>query len=90
MDRPFQVVVASTGESFEVPVGDTILEVLRDHGYELDSSCELGACGTCVVGVLEGEPDHRDSLLTEAERASNETMFICVSRSIGPALTLDL
>jgi ferredoxin len=90
VDRPFQVVVASTGESFEVPVGDTILEVLRDHGYELDSSCELGACGTCVVGVLEGEPDHRDRVLTPKAQREGHLIEICVSRCRGDRLVLDI
>jgi ferredoxin len=59
-------------------------------GVSVLSSCREGTCGTCETDVLEGAPEHRDSLLTEAERQSSETMFICVSRCLGPRLTLDL
>jgi ferredoxin len=90
VDHPFQVVVASTGESFEVPVGETILDVLRDHGYEVDSSCEQGICGTCVVGVLEGEPDHRDRVLTPRAQREGQLITVCISRCRGTKLVLDL
>jgi ferredoxin len=90
VDHPFEVVIASTGESVTVPDGGNILEVLRDHGYELDSSCESGICGTCVVGVLEGEPDHRDRVLTPRAQREGRLIAICVSRCRGDRLVLDL
>jgi ferredoxin-NADP reductase len=54
------------------------------------SSCRRGLCGTCEVTVLDGRPDHRDSLLDDDERAGGDSMFICVSRSAGGRLVLDL
>ncbi len=54
------------------------------------SSCREGTCGTCETGVLGGEPDHRDSLLSDDERAAGEVMMVCVSRSRSPRLVLDL
>jgi tetrachlorobenzoquinone reductase len=63
---------------------------LLDHGIEADYSCQDGVCGTCEVKVVSGVPDHRDSLLSKAERESNKTMMICVSRCVGDHLTLDL
>jgi ferredoxin len=54
------------------------------------SSCLEGVCGTCETAVLEGIPDHRDSLLSEDEREANEYMMVCVSRSKSDRLVLDL
>jgi ferredoxin-NADP reductase len=86
----FDVVLARSGLTVTVPQHCSILEMVERAGVSVLYSCREGTCGTCETDVLEGEPDHRDSLLTAAERAGNETMFICVSRSIGPTLTLDL
>jgi ferredoxin len=52
--------------------------------------CVDGLCGTCETRVLDGEPDHRDALLNADERASGDTMLICVSRARTPRLVLDL
>jgi ferredoxin-NADP reductase len=86
----FEVVLARSGLTLSVPPTCSILEAVEKAGVNVLYSCREGTCGTCETDVLEGEPEHRDSLLTEEERASNETMFICVSRSLGPRLTLDL
>ena len=59
-------------------------------GVEVLSSCREGTCGTCETAVLDGTPDHRDSLLTDEERAADDTMIICVSRCRGKRLVLDL
>ncbi|MGW1916747.1 2Fe-2S iron-sulfur cluster-binding protein [Streptomyces sp. NPDC002076] len=63
---------------------------VRRAGAEVLSSCEQGTCGTCLTPVLEGQPDHRDSVLADHERAANDCMFVCVSRSRGDRLVLDL
>jgi ferredoxin-NADP reductase len=86
----FDVVLARSGKTVTVDAGHSILEALEFAGVNVLSSCREGTCGTCETDVLGGEPDHRDSLLTAAERESNETMFICVSRCRGARLTLDL
>ncbi len=67
-----------------------MLDAVRAAGAEVLWSCGEGTCGTCETDVLEGTPDHRDSVLTEAERAAGETMLICVSRCRGRRLVLDL
>jgi ferredoxin-NADP reductase len=86
----FVVILASTGR--EVPVGtdESILSALRDAGLSLESECEEGVCGTCAVRVLAGTPDHRDHYLTDAERAANDVILPCISRSQSLSLTLDL
>jgi ferredoxin-NADP reductase len=86
----FEVELAASGFSVTVPEDKSILEAVEDAGVPVLFSCQEGTCGTCETPVLDGVPDHRDSLLTDAERAANDTMMICVSRSCGARLVLDL
>jgi phthalate 4,5-dioxygenase reductase subunit len=86
-DKPFTVRLAGSGEVVAVPVGTTILEALRANGHTVPSSCESGTCGTCRTTLLAGEADHRDLVLTEAERATN--IMVCVSRARSGELVLD-
>jgi len=86
----FEVELAKSGKTLVVPPGKSILEVLEDSGEMVLSSCQEGTCGTCETGVLAGVPDHRDSVLTAEEQAAADTMMICVSRSSGERLVLDL
>ena len=73
-----------------MPAGKTILEVMRDAGLTVPSSCEQGACGTCLTGVIEGEVDHQDVYLNRSEKASNTCMMTCVSRAKSARLVLDI
>lgn len=68
----------------------TLLQAIRDAGVEIESDCEEGYCGTCETGVLDGVPDHRDVVLSKAERAGGRTFMPCVSRACGRKLVLDL
>jgi ferredoxin-NADP reductase len=95
IDRPsgsFEVELAGSGAVLTVPADRSVLDVVEEAGVPVLSSCREGTCGTCETGVLDGEVDHRDSLLTGDEQAANDTMFICVSRAAGscPRLVLDL
>lgn len=87
-DRPFRIRLAKSGEEYEVPAGETIVEVLRHHGIVVRTSCELGYCGTCLTPYLAGEPDHRDQVLEEGGR--RRYVLICCSRAKSPVLELDL
>lgn len=89
-DTEFEVVLARSGHTVAVPPGVSVLDSVRGTGVEVLYSCTEGTCGTCETDVVEGEPDHRDSVLTDAERAAGETMLICVSRCRGRRLVLDL
>jgi len=71
-----------------VPVGQTILEVLRAHGHDISFSCESGSCGSCKTKLVSGDVDHRDLVLADYEKASQ--IMICVSRAMGGELVLDL
>jgi ferredoxin len=86
----FTVVLAKSGREFVIAPGETILQTLRQAGVSVISSCEQGVCGACETRVIEGIPDHRDILLTPAEKASNQTMMICCSGSLTERLVLDL
>ena len=87
---PFEVELARSGRTVLVPQGKSILETLENAGLAVLSSCREGTCGTCETAVLDGVPDHRDSLLTPAERDTGDVMMICVSRARDGRLVLDL
>jgi ferredoxin-NADP reductase len=86
----FEIELAASGKTLTVPPDMSIMQVVRDAGITVASSCQEGTCGTCETPVLEGSVDHRDSLLTPEEQAANDTMLICVSRAACPRLVLDL
>lgn len=86
----FTVALARRGTEVFVPEGSTILDVLLDEGLDLPFSCQQGLCGSCRTRVLEGDPDHRDEILTGTERAAGNTMMICCSGAKGRRLVLDL
>jgi ferredoxin-NADP reductase/nitrite reductase/ring-hydroxylating ferredoxin subunit len=86
----FTVELARSALSLEVPAGKSIIEVMRENGVDTPTSCEQGACGTCLTRVLEGEPDHQDVYLNASERKSNAAMLTCVSRAKSSRLVLDI
>ena len=87
---PFQVHAARSGITETVDPGESIIVALRRGGVDILSSCAQGVCGTCETAVLEGSPDHRDTLLDDRERAEGTCMFPCVSRCLGDRIVLDL
>ena len=88
--RPFDVVLARRGLTLHVPSGRQILDVLDENNIAVPWACSQGVCGTCVTAVLEGEPDHRDAVLSAEERAANCSMCLCVSRAKSERIVLDL
>ncbi len=86
----FEVVLERSGRTLTVPGDVSVLDTVRAAGVEVLFSCTEGTCGTCETDVLDGTPDHRDSVLTDEEREAGETMLICVSRCLGKRLVLDL
>ncbi|HEU5478929.1 MAG TPA: PDR/VanB family oxidoreductase [Candidatus Tumulicola sp.] len=89
-DQQFEVELARSRKTLTVLPGTSILHTIEAAGVFVLSSCQEGTCGTCETDVLEGTPDHRDCVLTEAERAAGDIMMICVSRSRSSRLVLDL
>jgi vanillate O-demethylase ferredoxin subunit len=89
-DSEFEVRIASSGQVITIPPDSSVLQVLARHGIEIPVSCEAGVCGTCITRVLEGEPDHRDVYMTDAEHAANDQFTPCCSRAKSKRLILDL
>jgi ferredoxin-NADP reductase len=86
----FNVRVASTGAAVQVGAEETLLSALQRADIWPPYSCRQGFCGTCRTRVIDGCVDHRDTLLTDAERAAG-MMLVCISRAAkGQRLTLDL
>ncbi len=90
VEQEFDVILQRSGRTLPVPADRSVFDVVREAGVSVLGSCLEGVCGTCETEVLEGEVDHRDSILDEEERASNEVMMICVSRCRSARLVLDL
>jgi ferredoxin-NADP reductase len=89
-DSGFELVLERSGLTLTVPPDKSVLQVIRDAGVSVLASCLEGVCGTCETEVVDGDVDHRDSVLNEEERASNEYMMVCVSRCRSARLTLNL
>ncbi|MEU0223866.1 PDR/VanB family oxidoreductase [Streptomyces sp. NPDC006284] len=89
-DSAFEVECRASGVTLNVAPGTSILEAAENAGLDVASSCRDGICGSCETRVLAGTPDHRDFLLSDAERATGETMMICVSRCASDRLVLNL
>jgi vanillate O-demethylase ferredoxin subunit len=68
----FKVTLARSGVTYEIPAGESIVDVLARHGIEVNVSCQQGICGTCLTAVLEGTPDHRDMYLTDDEKEAGK------------------
>ncbi|MBX9760140.1 MAG: PDR/VanB family oxidoreductase [Beijerinckiaceae bacterium] len=86
----YVVELRKSGKEYSIPEGKTILEVLVEDGVDIMYSCQEGVCGACETAVISGTPDHRDGILTDAERVASKTMMICCSGSKSPRLVLDL
>lgn len=89
-DAAFTVKIASSGQEIQVGADQTVIEVLHQAGVDVPIACEQGVCGTCLVRVLSGIPDHKDMYLTPEEQAANDQFTPCCSRSKSPVLVLDL
>lgn len=89
-ESAIEVECKRSGVTVTIGSDETILHALEAAGVPVDSSCQEGICGTCETRVVEGVPDHRDSLLSPSEREASETMMICCSRARSPVLVLDV
>ena len=89
-DTPFVLHLYRSGKRFDVGADETALAVLLRNGIDAAYTCRFGTCGSCVTRVIGGIPLHRDAVLSEEMRASNEFIALCVSRSVTAELTIDL
>lgn len=86
----FDVLLSRSNRRVRVGAESSIVAALADAGVRVTTSCEEGICGTCLCTVLSGIPDHRDVYLTDEEKATNDQMLLCCSRSKTPQLVLDI
>ena len=86
----FTVVAAASGTTVTVNPDQTTLEALEGAGIALPASCRRGTCGTCEAAVLEGTPEHLDSVMSDLDKDELAVMYPCVSRSQTPSLTLNV
>ena len=90
-NEAFDIVLSRRNLTLPVPSDKTIIQVVREAGVEIESSCEDGLCGCCRVRLLGGAAEHRDLVLTDKERESNQEILICISRAkAGETLVLDI
>ena len=87
-NRPFKVRLVRSKLELDIPSNKTIVEILREHDVFIETSCKQGYCGTCLTRYVEGQPEHRDSVLSEDDRKN--FVLICCARSISTELVLDL
>ena len=88
--QSYTVELRRSGKTFEVTPEKNLHQCLQDMGVNVPFSCEEGICGSCETRVIEGDVDHRDSVLTAAERAANKVMMVCLSGCKSERLVLDL
>jgi len=86
----YHVTLAKSGKTLAVPAGAVLLDCLLQAGADVAHSCREGVCGSCETRVLSGTPEHRDSVLSQSEQASNHCMMVCVSGCLSKELVLDL
>jgi len=90
-NETFDIFLSRQKTTLTVPEDKSILEVVREAGHAVETSCEDGLCSCCQMRLLGGQAEHRDHVLSSAEKAANETIMICVSRAAaGETLILDL
>lgn len=89
-NRPFEVELARSKRVLTVAADENLLDVLHANNVAVTCTCTQGICGSCLTPVLDGVPEHRDSVLSDAERALNRQMTVCVSRAVSSRLVLDL
>ncbi|WP_314454858.1 PDR/VanB family oxidoreductase [uncultured Microbacterium sp.] len=88
--EPFEVDLMLSGVTVTVPPERSVLDVVEEAGAIVPSSCRVGTCGTCEVAIVDGDVEHRDSVLSPEEQAANRTMMVCVSRAACDRITLEL
>jgi ferredoxin len=84
---PFTAELKQSKKVIEIGATQTLLDALKEVGMDVDSSCEVGNCGTCRVDICEGRVEHKGTGLLDEEKCG--AMLACVSRGIG-RIVLDM
>lgn len=89
-EHAFVAILKDSNAQVPVAANQTLLQALQSAGYDVPCDCGEGLCGTCEVGIVEGQADHRDKVLSKTERQANQRLMACCSRAIGDRITLAL
>ena len=89
-EHGFEAVLRDSGLSVSVAADQTLLQALQAAGVDVPCDCNEGLCGTCEVNIVDGEADHRDKVLSKAERQAHTRMMACCSRARGQKIVLAL
>lgn len=86
----FTIKLAKSGRSFLVPADQTAADILNDNGIPVDVKCSDGICGVCKCGLVSGDVEHRDFVLSKSQRETG--IILCQSRAAQKdgALEIDL
>ena len=90
IEHEFTVHLSDSDRDVTVRADQTILDALVQAGIDVPCDCREGLCGSCEAGVSDGEIDHRDKVLTQAERQTGDRMMTCCSRAKSKRITLRL
>lgn len=90
VEAAFEIELKRSGRVLHVPANKSILEVLQENGFYVMYSCLNGVCGTCLTRLVSGLAEHRDEYQSDEEKAANRDIAVCVSRSAGGRLVIDL
>lgn len=85
---PFTVVLARSGREAIVQPEVGLLSTLENMEADVSVSCAGGICGACRTRWLEGQPIHKDRVLSPQERESE--LIVCVAECASARLVLDL
>jgi ferredoxin len=89
-NHPFTLKLARSGIALEVPADRSATDVLTERGIAIDVKCSDGLCGVCKCGLVAGEVEHRDFVLSAAQR--KDSIILCQSRAAEPdgAIEVDI
>ena len=89
-NHPFKLKLAKSGRVLDVPADKTATDVLTENGVHIDVKCSDGICGVCKCGLVDGEAEHRDFVLSKSQQ--KDSIILCQSRAAKPngEITVDL
>ncbi|KIC21463.1 2Fe-2S iron-sulfur cluster-binding protein [Leisingera sp. ANG-Vp] len=87
-NHAFTLKLASSGREIVVPAEKTAADVLLEQGFHVDVKCSDGICGVCKCGLISGEAEHRDFVLSNKQR--EDAIILCQSRALEPDGVLEI
>jgi len=79
VNHAFTLRLAKSGRDVLVPADKSATDMLTALGVSVDVKCSDGICGVCKCTLVSGEVEHRDFVLSKAQRSS--AIILCQSRA---------